>query len=657
MHSRLSRRRILLFDVAVLVLTPWLVASSVKGQWVSASVMITPLTGLALAVALAVLRKSGVYHRLWSQAGVQDLERLLLGTGVSASVVALAATSTGSAARHQAIAAVLTVAAVVSFLAGPRILVALAARRRLRAPQHRAQHGARDRALIIGIGTEARQLAQALMERPQGRSTVPVGFLSDDAGMRKNLLLGLPIYATADGLAQVAQESGASQVLIATHDVGGDRIRDWFRQARAAGLAIRTVPSLAETSGQRDAGQRTEVRDIRIEDLLRRVPRRVDPDAIARLVAGRTVCVTGAGGSIGSELCRQLAVAGVRALVLVGRGENSIFEVERELLQRWPQVKCHPVILDVRDGAAIDRMLRRYSPSVMFHAAAHKHVPYMEHEPGEALGVNVVGTWRLAEACAAANIERFVLVSTDKAVSPVNIMGASKRAAELVVRGIAQRAGKPWAVVRFGNVLGSRGSVVPTFLQQIWDGGPVTLTDRRMTRYFMTIPEAASLVLEAAARADGEGVLYILDMGEPLCIADLAADVIRLAGYEPGVDMEVVETGLRPGELLHERLTRDDERLVPTATDGLLEVESAAGGTGQQVLAALPSIARDVGRGLRDDDEARAIIAMLVPEYGADTAQGTEAPVMHLISTDEASTAREVDSENVLPVEALARPQ
>lgn len=471
----------------------------------------------------------------------------------------------------------------------------------------------RQRVLIIGAGPEARQLAAALIEQPRPDVPVPAGFLTDDAEHHGALILGLPVFGPIADMAEFARSTNAVQVLVAQPEIDGDTLRTWLGHAQRAGLILRTVPSLAESSGIPRNRAAQPLRELRIEDLLRRPARTADATGVSALLAGKVVCVTGAGGSIGGELCRQIARAGARQLLLVGRGENSIFEIEHDLRARSPQCELVPLILDVRDGPAVARMLAQWKPDIVFHAAAHKHVPYMESNPAEALSGNVLGTWRVATACADAGIKRFVFVSSDKAVTTANTMGASKRVCELIVRGIATRMGLPWAVVRFGNVLGSRGSVVPTFLKQIERGGPVTVTDKRMTRYFMTIPEAATLVLEAASIAKDPGQLFMLDMGDPVPIVRLAEDIVRLSGLQPGDDIEIVETGARAGEVLEERLVRDGERFEASERAAIFKVVAHDLAEADRILPQLPALAVEAMRGF-SDEAARRWLVQLVPE-------------------------------------------
>ena len=326
-------------------------------------------------------------------------------------------------------------------------------------------------------------------------------------------------------------------------------------------MPARTIPGLYDIlSGQVSISQ---IRAIDIEDLLRREPVRTDISAVEEMLQGSRVLVTGAGGSIGSELCRQIARCKPAALILVGHGENSIYAIANELRRMWPELPISQVIADVRDRARLAQVFRAHQPETVFHAAAHKHVPLMEENVPEAITNNVQGTANLLRLAGAHQVGRFVLISTDKAVNPTSVMGATKRVAELLVQASALRSGQHYVAVRFGNVLGSRGSVVPLFREQIARGGPVTVTHPDVRRYFMTIPEAVQLVLQAAALGQG-GEVFLLDMGEPIQITQLATDLIELSGFEVGRDVEIVYTGLRPGEKLFEELFVAGEEYAPT---------------------------------------------------------------------------------------------
>jgi FlaA1/EpsC-like NDP-sugar epimerase len=386
-------------------------------------------------------------------------------------------------------------------------------------------------------------------------------------------------------------------------------VRRIVELAREAGVKHRIIPGIHEIlSGQVALSQ---IRDVSLEDLLRREPVQLETNSISSYLEGRTVLVTGAGGSIGSEIVRQVSRFKPRKLILFGRGENSIFTMEQELKRTWPELEYALVIGDVRDRAKVEDVFKRFAPNVVFHAAAHKHVYLMEQNPDEAILNNVFGTKNIAELCLQYGAERLVNISTDKAVNPTSVMGASKRMAEYVVQAVSRRAkpGQTFSSVRFGNVLGSRGSVIPKFQQQIRDGGPVTVTDPAMIRYFMLIPEAAQLVLQAGGLPEN-GAVYVLDMGEPVKIVDLARDVIRLSGFEVGRDIDIVFTGAVPGEKLYEELLTSDEGTAASKYEKIFVGQQAALGDAalEAALARLEMAAR-----ARDGAAIRAILLELIP--------------------------------------------
>jgi len=401
----------------------------------------------------------------------------------------------------------------------------------------------------------------------------------------------------------------ATDVVIAMPSASGRAIREVVRVARTAGLATHTVPGLYEIlSGEKRV---SALRQIEIQDLLRRDPIKTDLAQVASLVRDRVVMVTGAGGSIGSELCRQLARLEPRRLIAVGRGENSIFELLQEMGRTFPRLKVDPIIADVRDYTRMASVIGLYRPYSVFHAAAHKHVPLMEQNVTEAVLNNVLGTQNVVTLSAAHDVQHFVLISTDKAVRPTSVMGVTKRIAEHVVHECAVERQSGYVAVRFGNVLGSRGSVVPTFMRQIAEGGPVTITHPDMSRYFMTIPEAVQLVLQAAALGD-QGEVFVLDMGEPVRVFDLALDLIRLSGLEPGVDVEVNFTGVRPGEKLFEELFFQGAQMVPTDHPKILRARDAA--TSEHSRGDIAELIQ-AARENRSAGEIRRLLVRLVPEY------------------------------------------
>ncbi|MBM4117685.1 polysaccharide biosynthesis protein [bacterium] len=405
--------------------------------------------------------------------------------------------------------------------------------------------------LIIGAGEAGRMVAAEIAAHPELGLAV-LGWLDDAPGGVGQAIDGLPVLGATEDLRAVAARAAADEALIAIPSAAGAVVRRLVRVCQEAGLPFKIVPGIREiVTG---AVQFSQVRRLNPEDLLGRETVDFQPEPVRRDIAGKTVLITGAGGSIGSEIARQVARLAPGRLVLLGRGENSIFEIENELRDRHPQLALTGVIADLRDGGRLARVVAAVKPQIVYHAAAHKHVPYMEAFPAEAFVNNVLGTRNLVQATAAAGAERFVMLSTDKAVDPQGVMGASKRLAELLLlRAAAAGGATRFISVRFGNVLASRGSVVPLFQRQIAAGGPVTVTDPAATRFFMTIKEASMLVIQAGASGRG-GEIFILNMGESVEILELARSMIRLSGFEPERDIPIRFTGLRPGEKLHERL-------------------------------------------------------------------------------------------------------
>ena len=385
------------------------------------------------------------------------------------------------------------------------------------------------------------------------------GLLAVDEGAVGSRLGQFPVLGRLEDVGEVAAACAASTVLVTAGALAGSRLRDLMDACKQSGLELKIIRAIQDRLG---GDHRIPIRDIEISDLLRRAPVQLDMNIIGRLIEDRTVMVTGAGGSIGSEICRQLLRFNPRVLLLVGRGENRIFKVERKLRAVFSSGVLRPCIADVTDEARMRQLFAQFRPEVVFHAAAHKHVPLMELNVGEAIRNNVGGTKIMAEMSHEFGVRNFVFISTDKAVHPSSIMGVSKQIAERFVHAMSQISTTRFTVVRFGNVLGSDGSVVPIFQDQIRRGGPITVTDPRMTRFFMTIPEASQLVLQAAAMGQG-GEIFVLEMGEPVKIVDLARDLVRLSGL-PEDSIEVNFTGIRPGEKLYEELYFDDEETLPT---------------------------------------------------------------------------------------------
>ncbi|MEZ4273317.1 MAG: nucleoside-diphosphate sugar epimerase/dehydratase [Myxococcota bacterium] len=410
--------------------------------------------------------------------------------------------------------------------------------------------------MLIGAGQGGVMVAKEIAVRPQ-LGIKPVGFLDDDAAKVGSVVHGITVHGTTEKLRELCARHGARQVLVTIAHARGEAIRRIVRACEDAGLPVKIIPRLHELVGGNLNLSR--LRDVAIEDLLGRDSVELDLQGIAGFIQDKCVLITGAGGSIGSELCRQVARFLPRRLVLVERFETALFDIHSELVAQYRDVDVTPCLADICDTSRMSHIFEHHNPTVIFHAAAHKHVPMVEWNPGEAIKNNVFGTIQVADMAAARNASHFVMISTDKAVNPSSVMGASKRVAELYIQSMAAKhPTKHFVSVRFGNVLGSNGSVIPIFKRQINNGGPVTITHPEMRRYFMTVPEASQLVLQAAALGRG-GEVFILDMGEPVRIVDLAHDLIRLSGFEPGRDIEIAFTGVRPGEKLFEELATRDE--------------------------------------------------------------------------------------------------
>jgi len=466
----------------------------------------------------------------------------------------------------------------------------------------------RTRLLIIGAGNAGETLLREILRMPEGRYEV-VGFLDDDPRKQGVRIHGVRVLGTCEQIKEICEEYEVEEILIAIPSATRKQLRRVISLCEGTNLRFRTVPGIDELiDGKVTVSQ---IREVRIEDLLGREPVQLDLELVAKYLQDKVVLVTGAGGSIGSEMCRQVARFSPKRLVLVEQAENPLFEIERELRQKFPDLDIAPYIADICDAKRIRRIFKTERPAVVFHAAAHKHVPIMEAHPGEAVKNNILGTKTVADAAAEAGVEKFVMISTDKAVNPTSVMGCTKRVAEMYIQELSHRSKTQFVTVRFGNVLGSSGSVVPIFKEQIAKGGPVTVTHPEMCRYFMTIPEASQLVLQAGAMGEG-GEIFVLDMGEPVKIVDLARTMIVLSGLRPGEDIEIVFTGVRPGEKLYEELLIAGEDVLPTRHEKI--------GIWKQRREDWDRICRGIAElaAMVDEasaDEIRAKLAEIVPEY------------------------------------------
>jgi len=598
---------------------------------------------VAIPGRLLIYQLAGLYRRYWVSASIAELERVLAAALVAGVFSILTGTLALPGFGFTRERVPLTVAVIDALFAGifvtvPRLAARLAQRRRDRRRETRTLPPA----LIVGAGAAGQIAARELLAQPRS-GLRPIGFLDDEPGKRGLVLGDLPVLGRIDELPQMANALGVRHVVIAMPSAPGTVIRYIVQLARSAGLEARTVPSLHEMMSRSDgAGQ---LREVRIEDLLQRAPIDTDTGAVRTMLRGQTVLVTGAGGSIGSELCRQLATIQPARIILVGRGENSIFEIQQELRSSFPGLQTVPVIIDVRDRVALASVVQRYTPTAIFHAAAHKHVPLMEQNVLEALRNNVLGTQSVVDAALAAGVRHLVLISTDKAVRPTSVMGASKRIAEQVVQIAARDSGLAYVSVRFGNVLGSRGSVVPTFLRQIRAGGPVLVTHPEMRRYFMTIPESVQLVLQAFVLGSG-GEVFCLDMGEAVPIVNLARDLIQLSGLEPDVDVEIRFTGARPGEKLYEEMFFSTENAEPTEHPKVLRARKAEVAPDAQHR--IGALLRELTAGI-PDAQLHTAIRSLVEDFGVEDAP-TSVPTKFVLpsSAPLRSPSQETDVSRVI---------
>ena len=466
------------------------------------------------------------------------------------------------------------------------------------------------RVLIIGAGTAGRAILQE-MQMSQYLNYVPTCFLDDDKSKIGMRLGDVPVYGTIDQVAEAAEKFKVEEIMIAIPSASRKVMRRILETCRTTHLRTRTLPGIYQLVNEEV--RIGAMRDVEIQDLLGRDQICVNLDEIMGYIEDKVVLVTGGGGSIGSELCRQIAHHNPKQLIILDIYENNIYDIEQELRRQLPDLNLLALVASIRGSGKMEDVFRKYQPQVVFNAAAHKHVPLMETSPNEAIKNNVFGTLNVARMADKYGVRRFVQISTDKAVNPTNIMGASKRLCEMIIQAFSRRSKTEFVAVRFGNVLGSNGSVIPLFKQQIAEGGPVTVTHKDIIRYFMTIPEAVSLVLQAGAYAKG-GEIFVLDMGEPVKIYDLAENLIRLSGLEPGVDIEIRCTGLRPGEKLYEERLMAEEGLK-TTPNGMISIARPIQFDDDAFFASLQKL---YDAAYAETDRMKEMVAELVPTYQVD---------------------------------------
>jgi FlaA1/EpsC-like NDP-sugar epimerase len=545
--------------------------------------------------------RMGLYRGTWRYAGLHDLRLIVLSVAIGALAVPALLVLLQLAGGVPRSVFVLSPVLLVFMMGGSRLAYRAWKEGRIGS----FSHDDATPVLVLGVGDDAETLIRDLSSKRDWRITA---LLDDDARWQGRSIHGIPVRGRIADVDALARELNVSHAIIAMPAVTHRVRRRAVQLASDAGLNVMTVPSFDDiVSGKVTVSQ---LRRVELDDLLGRDPVVLDSAVLSSILSGKVVMVTGAGGSIGSELCRQIARFRPARLVLFELSEFALYRIEQEFSREHPELSIVCAVGDTRNRLRVEQILREHRPRVVFHAAAYKHVPLMEQvNAWESVQNNVLGTYTLGDAAARHGVEDFVLISTDKAVNPVNVMGASKRLAEMVCQGLQARGGTRFVMVRFGNVLGSTGSVIPKFREQIAEGGPVTVTHPEITRYFMSIPEAAQLVLQAGAMGKG-GEIFVLDMGEPVRIADLAREMIRLSGFTEN-DIRITFTGLRPGEKLYEEVLADDEHTLPTPHPKLRIAQARAVDDGW-----LPQLAQWLMRpATPSDDEVRADLSRWVPEY------------------------------------------
>jgi FlaA1/EpsC-like NDP-sugar epimerase len=570
--KQLRNRYLFLIDVLVLCLAP---AIAVGVRLDSHSAVIDHTSSLVLFtvvvvfIKLLIFERSGLYKQSWSYASSEELATLLKAVGIAVLAEGVVSYAflypQGILSAHfprsiPVIDGLLTALLIGGHRLSVRLLCGLMAKRS-------TFSGAARPVLIAGAGVAGAMIVKELQTNSQ-LGLAPVGYLDDDSRKRGMMIHGVQVLGKLNDLPEAVKKTGATLTIIAMPTAAGRILREFIRECKSAGVETKTVPGIFEIL--RGSARVEQIRDVQIQDLLRRGAVTTDTGAVGAIVKGARVMVTGAGGSIGSELCRQIKALEPAELILVGHGENSIFRITKELrtLQK-SGLTIRAIIADIRDRSRMSYVFKQYRPELVFHAAAHKHVGLMQENVLDAVTNNVLGTRNLVDLAEREGVKRFVMISSDKAVKPSCVMGATKRVAELVVHGASVGSSCAFMTVRFGNVLGSRGSVVPIFQQQIAAGGPVTVTHPDARRFFMTIPEAVHLVLQAAAIGRGSEV-FVLDMGEQIRIVDIAKDLIRLSGLEEGTDIQIEYTGLLPGEKMFEEIFYPGEQVEGTCHDKIM---------------------------------------------------------------------------------------
>lgn len=567
-------------------------------QYVNNAIYLLPYY---IILTIAFMHIFRLYHRLWQYASIGELYGILKATTTSSVLIVLCIYTLNLPHLPRSVY-ILTWLLISIFIGGSRL-----GWRILRDYLVNQKNSQGKNTLIIGAGDGGAMVARELLNNSSLNLT-PVGFIDDNRYKQKMAVYDVPVLGRRQDIPAIVKEYQVEEIVIAIPSASGRTIREVMDICRQTQARVRIFQGTNEL-----LADKYDFREVQLEDLLRREPVQLNLNKISGYIQDKIVLVSGAGGSIGSELCRQISMFLPKALVLVEYSENNLFQIELELREAFPGLTIHPELVDIKDKERLQKVFKHHQPQVVFHAAAYKHVPMMEKHPRGALRNNVIGTKNMAELADQYEVETFIFISTDKAVQPTSVMGATKRIGEMLIQEMNGKSHTNFAAVRFGNVLGSSGSVIPIFEKQIKRGGPVTVTDAQMTRYFMTIPEAVQLVIQAGAMAQG-GEIFVLDMGEPVKILDLAADLIRLHGLEPDKDIKIEITGIRPGEKLYEELFNANERMTTTYHERIFVSEN-----GRQSINVLESVDKlIIHNAFLDSANVIEIIREFLPQFRAE---------------------------------------
>lgn len=574
------------------------VSSEVLIKYVQLIVMLLPFK-------LMIYKMFTLYNSLWEYASIEELIKVV-GAITIANIVSVTYMIIMGMPLFFGIYFV-AVLFEMAFVGGGRFSYRFF--RRLRHHRNVLKQNYDRNVLVVGCGSTASMIATEIKNHPDTYGQV-VGYVDDDNSKIGKSIAGIKVLGNRHDIYGICKRYSIDEIILAIPTLTKQDVREVLSECKRTGAKVKIIPGIMEIIDGKVS--MSQIREVEIEDLLGRDTVDLNVQEIATYIEDKTILVTGGGGSIGSELCRQIVKYNPKQLVILDIYENNAYDIQNELLRQYgSNLNLDVIIASVRDRECIFHIIKELQPDVIFHAAAHKHVPLMERAPSEALKNNVFGTKNVAEAAHEAGVERFVLISTDKAVNPTNVMGASKRMCEMIIQGLSKHSQTKYVAVRFGNVLGSNGSVIPLFKQQIKEGGPVTVTHREIVRYFMTIPEAAQLVIQAGAIASG-GEIFILDMGEPVKIYDLAIDLVRLSGLEPHEDIDIKVTGLRPGEKLYEELLMSEEGLTNTKCKKIY-----VGSPGEIDYAVLKKSFKQLEQIMKTNDQEEIIdmIQLMVPTY------------------------------------------